>query len=93
MISILHAQEDATRYLTIHAARRLFSLIVPLRLQGQGNVARYARQYFTVADAATARFAICAVVRRFRPDGATECSHGWSGAAAMRPEAEPVESG
>jgi hypothetical protein len=31
--------------------------------------------------------------RRFRPDGAAECSRGWSGAAALRPDAEPVESG
>ena len=29
----------------------------------------------------------------FRPNGAAECSHGWSGAAAPRPDAEPVESG
>jgi len=29
----------------------------------------------------------------FRPNGATGCSHGWSGAAALRPDAEPVESG
>ena len=29
----------------------------------------------------------------FRPNGAMECSRGWSGAAAERPDAEPVESG
>ena len=29
----------------------------------------------------------------FRPNGAMDCSHGWSGAAAQRPDAEPVESG
>jgi len=27
-----------------------------------------------------------------RPDGAVECSHGWSGAAALPPDAEHVES-
>jgi hypothetical protein len=27
------------------------------------------------------------------PNGATGCSHGWSGAAALRPDAQPVESG
>ena len=29
---------------------------------------------------------------RIRPNGATECSHGWSGAAAQPPDAEPVET-
>jgi hypothetical protein len=31
--------------------------------------------------------------RRFSPNRNYECSRGWSGAAAMRPDAEPVESG
>jgi len=32
-------------------------------------------------------------VRRFRPNGAAECSRGWSGAVPQGPDAEPVESG
>ena len=28
-----------------------------------------------------------------RPNGAVGCSHGWSGAAATRPDAQPVEGG
>jgi len=28
-----------------------------------------------------------------RPEGASDCSHGWSGTAAQPPGAEPVESG
>ena len=31
-------------------------------------------------------------VRFLSPNGAAECSHGWSGAAARRPDAKPVES-
>ena len=28
----------------------------------------------------------------FRPNGAADCSHGWSGGVAPRPDAEPVEN-
>ena len=31
------------------------------------------------------------IVAVFRPNGATGCSRGWSGGAARRPDAEPVE--
>jgi hypothetical protein len=30
--------------------------------------------------------------RAVRPNGATECSRGWSGEAALRPDAQPVEN-
>ena len=53
-------------------------------------------QYHLLADTALGRRWAAAMARIARvagPNGATECSHGWSGAAAMRPDAEPVENG